>query len=94
MTRRSTAAFAAFTAITLLAAPLCRAAPAPATAAAPADATALAELHATIKPQPGESKWATVPWLDNLQAGRERALREDKALFIWRAGGGEVLGRA
>jgi len=55
------------------------------------DSAALARL---IKPQPGESKWAAIPWLTNLRDARERAVREDKPLFLWRAGGGDTLGRA
>jgi hypothetical protein len=55
------------------------------------DAAALARL---IKPQSGESKWAAIPWLTNLKEARERAVREDKPLFLWRAGGGDTLGRA
>ena len=55
------------------------------------DPAALARL---IKPQPGESKWAAIPWLTNLRDAREQAIREDKPLFLWRAGGGDTLGRA
>ena len=51
-------------------------------------------LHMLIKPQLGESKWATIPWLTNLAEARRKAAVEDKPLFVWRAGGGEVLGRA
>ena len=51
-------------------------------------------LHALIKPQPGESKWAAIPWLTNLEQARRRAVAEDKPLLLWRAGGGDVLGRA
>ena len=51
-------------------------------------------LHRLIKPQPGESKWATIPWLTNLAEARRKAATEDKPLFVWRAGGGELLGRA
>lgn len=51
-------------------------------------------LHKLIKPQPGESKWATIPWLTDLAEARRKAAAEDKPLFVWRAGGGEVLGRA
>jgi hypothetical protein len=50
-------------------------------------------LHALIKPQPGESKWARVPWLTNLEEARRRAVAEDRPLFLWRSGGGDVLGR-
>jgi hypothetical protein len=53
-----------------------------------------ARLHKLIKPQPGESKWATIPWLTSLPEARARAVKEDRPLFVWRAGGGEVLGRA
>jgi hypothetical protein len=51
-------------------------------------------LHALIKPQSGESKWARVPWLTDLQEARRRAAAQDKPLFLWRSGGGDVLGRA
>jgi hypothetical protein len=57
-------------------------------------AAEFARLHALLKPQPGESKWADVPWLTSLPEARKRAVAEDKPLFVWRAGGGEVLGRA
>jgi hypothetical protein len=53
-----------------------------------------AELFRVVKPQAGESRWAAVPWEISLQHARERAGREDKPLFVWRAGGGDVLGRA
>jgi hypothetical protein len=59
--------------------------------AKPAEFTKLLPL---IKPRPGESKWATIPWMTDLAEARKRAAREDKPLFVWRAGGGEVLGRA
>jgi len=54
----------------------------------------LAPLQKLIRPQPGESKWVAIPWLTNLQEARRKAVAEDKPLFVWRAGGGEVLGRA
>ena len=50
-------------------------------------------LHALIKPQPGESKWAQIPWLTNLSEARQRSAKEDKPLLLWRSGGGDVLGR-
>ena len=67
---------------------------APAAAAEAIKPEQLQSLHAAIKPQPGESKWAAIPWLTNLQEARRRSAAEDKPLFVWRAGGGEVLGRA
>ena len=51
-------------------------------------------LHTLIIPQPSESKWTTIPWLTSLPEARAKAVAEDKPLFVWRAGGGEVLGRA
>ena len=53
-----------------------------------------AALRSLIRPQPGESLWASIAWLTNLKDARERAVREDKPLFLWRAGGGDTLGRA
>jgi hypothetical protein len=52
------------------------------------------DLHRLAKPQPGESLWAQIPWLTNLKEARERAVAQDKPLFLWRAGGGDTLGRA
>jgi hypothetical protein len=54
----------------------------------------LDSLQQLIRPQPGEAKWARVPWLTDLHQARQQAVKEDKPLFVWRAGGGEVLGRA
>ena len=53
-----------------------------------------AKLMPLIKPQPGESKWAAIPWLTNLKEARDRAVAQDKPIFLWRAGGGDTLGRA
>jgi len=50
-------------------------------------------LHALIKPQVDEAKWAKIPWLTNLSEARRRAVAEDKPLLLWRSGGGDVLGR-
>ena len=68
----------------------------PALAEQPSRLTAeqFTSLHRLIKPQAGESPWAQVPWLTNLDEARKRSAKEDKPLFVWRAGGGEVLGRA
>jgi hypothetical protein len=51
-------------------------------------------LHRLIKPQADESKWTRVTWLTNLDQARQRAVAQDKPLLLWRAGGGDVLGRA
>jgi hypothetical protein len=52
------------------------------------------QLHRLIKPQPGESQWARIPWLTNLKEARRQAVDRDRPLLLWRAGGGDVLGRA
>jgi hypothetical protein len=52
------------------------------------------EMTRLLKPSPDESKWAAVPWEISLPQARDRSVREDKPLFVWRAGGGGVLGRA
>jgi hypothetical protein len=64
---------------------------------APADSISREQfdsLHSLIRPQEGESPWARVNWSIDLDEARKRSAREDKPLFVWRAGGGEVLGRA
>jgi hypothetical protein len=71
------------------------AAPSQAFAELPAPGSAeFKELVRLIKPLPGESKWAEIPWETSLPRARERAVRAGKPLFVWRAGGGDVLGRA
>jgi hypothetical protein len=57
-------------------------------------AESFARLHALIKPQMGESQWARISWLTNLDEARRRSVAEDKPIILWRAGGGDVLGRA
>ena len=75
-------------------APVARVSAAPASQPAALTEAEFRHLHALIKPQPGESKWATVPWLTNLGDARQKSAAQDKPIFVWRAGGGEVLGRA
>jgi hypothetical protein len=53
----------------------------------------LAALQRLVPPQGDESRWATVPWQLNLREARALAIREDKPIFLWRSGGGDVLGR-
>ena len=62
--------------------------------ASSAPAQDILALQRLILPQPGEAKWAAVPWRTNLAEARQEAAAADKPLFVWRAGGGEVLGRA
>jgi hypothetical protein len=61
--------------------------------AEPPAAPPFAALQRLIRPQPDESKWARVAWLTNLQEARRRAVAQDRPLFLWRSGGGDVLGR-
>jgi hypothetical protein len=58
------------------------------------DGASFERLHRLLLPQPGESRWADLPWLTSLPEARKRAVELDRPLFVWRAGGGEVLGRA
>jgi hypothetical protein len=67
---------------------------APGLHAGPITPDQLVPLQKLIRPQPGESKWEAIPWLTDLQEARRKAVAEDKPLFVWRAGGGDVLGRA
>ena len=88
-TRRGTAVLAACTAAVL-------ARPVPGAEASSGGVLAdqFGRLRRLIGPQPGEARWAEVPWATNLAEARRRAAAEDRPLFVWRAGGGEVLGRA
>jgi hypothetical protein len=42
-----------------------------------------AQMHALIKPQPGEWKFATVNWANTVQEAREQAAKEGKPILIW-----------
>lgn len=65
-------------------------------AAAPAfgqDAPArFEELHKLMKPQPGEWKWAEIPWMSDLAEARKKAAAEGKPLYVWTMAG-EPLGQ-
>jgi hypothetical protein len=61
---------------------------------APIPEAQVEQLHKFICPQPTESKWARLPWMWNLMEARKKAVESDKPLLFWRAGGGDVLGRA
>ncbi len=47
----------------------------------------LAEVLKNLDPKP------IAGFIQTLQDARERAVKEDKPLFLWRSGGGDVLGR-
>jgi hypothetical protein len=65
----------------------------PALAAAAEPASALltpaqfTNLHALIKPQPKEERWAQIPWLTNLWQARQRAAAEGKPILLWEMDG-------
>jgi hypothetical protein len=44
-------------------------------------------LHKEIRPRPGESVWAEIPWLYDLHKARQKAAAEGKPLCIWRMAG-------
>ena len=45
------------------------------------------ELHALIKPHPGEEKWTEIPWLSSLWDARKRAAAEGKPILLWEMDG-------
>lgn len=50
------------------------------------------KTHALIKPHPGESRWAEVPWLLSVYDARKKAAAEGKPIFIWAGGGAPPIG--
>jgi hypothetical protein len=64
-----------------------------ASAQGPLTEAQLARLSALTRPQADESQWAKIPWLTSLDQARRLAVEQDRPLFIWRSGGGDVLGR-
>jgi hypothetical protein len=77
----------------VLAAAVCAGA-APAAAEFPDTRADLGMLSAAIAPTPDEANWERVAWLTSVDEARRRSAAEDKPLLVWRAGGGDVLGRA
>jgi len=49
-------------------------------------------LHRQIKPQPGESRWAEIPWLIDLHKARQKAAKLGKPLFVMSGGGATAIG--
>ncbi len=50
------------------------------------------KLHALIKPQPGEWKWAELPWSIDFADAQRRALAEGKPIFAVLCAQGCVAG--
>jgi hypothetical protein len=44
-------------------------------------------LHAIIAPSASEDTWLAIPWETDLEAARQRAIREDKPIFLWQMDG-------
>ena len=60
-------------------------------AAPPVPPDQFGRLHALIRPAPGESKWAAIPWETCLWTARRKAAAEGKPLLIWAATEGHPL---
>lgn len=50
------------------------------------------KLHALIKPQPGEWRFAQVEWMPSVWEARKKAAEEGKPILIWFMAG-EPLGQ-
>lgn len=46
------------------------------------------QLHAMLKPRPGESRWMEIDWHPSVWEGRKRAAAEGKPLFLMAGSGG------
>lgn len=56
-------------------------------AATPISAEQFTRLHALIKPQGHEDKWAQIPWLTDLWEARQKAAAEGKPILLWEMDG-------
>jgi hypothetical protein len=65
----------------------CLAVPLAAQAAEPIVPEQFDRLHALIRPQPGEDRWAEIPWLTSLWQARQRAAAEGKPILLWEMDG-------
>jgi hypothetical protein len=46
------------------------------------------QLHAMIKPQPGEARWMEIDWHPSVWEARQRAAAEGKPIFLMAGSGG------
>jgi hypothetical protein len=46
------------------------------------------QLHALIKPSPGESRWMEIDWYPSVWEGRQKAAAEGKPLLLMAGSGG------
>jgi hypothetical protein len=63
----------------------------PLQAAEPIPPEQFGKLHAMIRPQAGEAKWAEIPWITDLWEARQKAAAEGKPIFF-RSASGDPLG--
>jgi hypothetical protein len=49
-------------------------------------------IHGTIKPQPGEWKWAEIPWMLSVKEARKKALEMGRPLVIVLSAQGSIAG--
>ena len=56
-------------------------------AAEPIPPKQFSAIHALIKPQAGEDKWAEIPWLTSLWQARKQAAAEGKPILLWEMDG-------
>ena len=56
-------------------------------AAEPIPAKEFSRLHALIKPQADEAKWAQIPWQTSLWEARKKAAAEGKPILLWEMDG-------
>jgi hypothetical protein len=56
-------------------------------AARPIEEEQFTRLQRLIKPDPGEDKWARIPWLTSLWTARQTAARLGKPILLWEMDG-------
>jgi hypothetical protein len=56
-------------------------------AAEPIRPEQFSNLHALIKPDPGEDAWAKIPWLTDLWQARQLAAKQGKPILLWEMDG-------
>jgi hypothetical protein len=61
-------------------------------AAEPVSENTFHDLHSMIKPQPGEWKWAEVPWRLSVKEARKTALETGRPLVIVLSAQGSIAG--
>ena len=50
------------------------------------------ELHAFVRPQPGESRYFDIPWLLSVREARVKAAAEGKPILLWSGWNGAPVG--